>query len=563
MNKVKSFINKHYAGLSIIAICTVAFLIIGLIDGFAFATNDDKTINNILSGTFTNNPSNQTIYVGQIICYPLMLLYKFLPGIPFYGLLLILTMYICSITIGLNIIRNDSQKNYCKTLLLFVIIFIGLLSNHIANLQYTVTAAFPVFAIVSLILKKRENTTTLFKVFFFLYIAFLMILSCAIRFHVFVIGIPFIGLAVLIKLLKNKTNRFFVFQFVIVIVSAVFALGINIATNHIVLDKDAEYQAFIEYNNVRSDLFDTYGFPSYTEAPELYSELGIDEETLTLISGHYMLDIKEANYENFKKIRDYQVEHYNVKDKAIYAFISIFMNFFTENLVELLVLVVVSIYAILSFKNKLKTDKFFFCSLLIGSALMSFIIAFLLKFPARIASPILLSCIVSILAYRLYYAPLEDLHFNKAFILVACIAVAGNTFYTSAHMLYNKTNNEYKAMLEEIVTEDNDYIYFAEDHVAKRQTENALRPPYHISNYFYSTWSTRSPYSNSILHNLGYLDLDDMFAHCDNLKIALLEHETLELLEHYFTNTYSRHLHVLRMIKTYYFDQELYICEVI
>ena len=58
MNKIKSFINKHYAGLSVIAICTLTFIFIAIINGFVFIINDDKTINNILSGTFTGNPSN-------------------------------------------------------------------------------------------------------------------------------------------------------------------------------------------------------------------------------------------------------------------------------------------------------------------------------------------------------------------------------------------------------------------------------------------------------------------------------------------------------------------------
>lgn len=563
MNKVKSFINKHYAGLSIIAICTVAFLIIGMVGGFVFIINDDKNINNILSGTFTNNPSNQTIYVGQIICYPLMLLYKLLPGIPFYGLLLILAMYISSLTIGLNLIHNDSQKNYFKSLLLFVIVFIGLLVYHVSNLQYTVTAAFPIVAIIALICKKRETSSPLFKVFYFLYIAFLMVLSCAIRFHIFVIGIPFVGLAVLVKLLKNRTKKYFVFQFVIVLVSAVFALGINLVTNHLVLKQDSEYQAFIEYNNVRSDLFDTYGFPSYKEAHELYDNLGIDLETQKLMSSHYMLDLKEANLENLKKIRDYQIEHYSLLARILNAFSSIFTRLFTENFMEFLTLVVISIYSILSFKEKTKTDRFFFYSLFIGAALMSFLIGVLLKFPSRIASPILILSLVSVISHRLCYAPLETMHFDKTLIIVTCIIVSINTLYTSTHMLYQKTNNEYKSELETIIANDQDHIYFAEDYVITAQTENALRPPYHLSNYFYSTWNSRSPYSNSILHNLGYLDLDDMFAHCDNLKIALLKHETLELLEEYFTTKYGRHLHVLQMMGTYYFNQELYICEVV
>ena len=563
MNKIKSFINKHYAGLSVIAICTLTFIFIAIINGFVFIINDDKTINNILSGTFTGNPNNEATYISQIVCYPLMLLYKLIPGVPFYGLFLILTMYTCSITIGLSIIKTDSQKNYFKSLLFFGIIFLGLLVYHISNLQYTVVAIFPILAIIALITKKRDNTSLAFKIFYFLYITFLMIISCAIRYHIFIIGMPFVGLAVLIKLLKNRQNKFFTLQFVLVITAAIFALGINTITNNLILQQDEEYQSYIEYNQVRSDLFDTYGFPSYNEARELYDELGIDQETLKLISSHYMLDIKEANLYNLKQIRDYQIEHHNKTSKALYAGITIFTHLFTSNFVEFLTLVVISIYAIASFKKKTKIDTFFFYSLFVGAFLMAFMIAFLLKFPPRIASSILLCCILSVVSHRLCYAPLEDLHLDKVFIVLACIIIPVNVFYTSAYMVYNKNNNGYKEMLESIITNDDDFIYYSEDYVVTYQTEYALREPYRLTNYYYSTWNTMSPYAKTTINNLGYDDIDDMFAHCNTLKIVLLRHSTMELLEYYFNKNYGRHLYVSQMIGSYYFDQELYICEVI
>ena len=91
--KYDSYLNK---GLSFAAICLL-FAILGAGFTFYYDLNDDVLIKDIVSGAYTGNPSaytNQLLY--PIACF-ISILYKTVPALPWYGLVLCGCQGICFI----------------------------------------------------------------------------------------------------------------------------------------------------------------------------------------------------------------------------------------------------------------------------------------------------------------------------------------------------------------------------------------------------------------------------------------------------------------------------------
>ncbi|MCM1541496.1 MAG: hypothetical protein NC121_09550 [Blautia sp.] len=76
-----------------IAAPVLAFVMIAIVwgrTGIYFETNDDKYITEILCGLETGEPEARAVYVSYLLTLPLSWLYRLAPGVPWYGMTMIL-----------------------------------------------------------------------------------------------------------------------------------------------------------------------------------------------------------------------------------------------------------------------------------------------------------------------------------------------------------------------------------------------------------------------------------------------------------------------------------------
>lgn len=87
----------------------------------------------------------------------------------------------------------------------------------------------------------------------------------------------------------------------------VFAALVAVSAGLLYVDRQqytsSRWQAYAEYNETRSDLFD-YGLPDYQENKAVYDELGIDENAYNLYSTWNYGDTEKMNVETMQKLID-------------------------------------------------------------------------------------------------------------------------------------------------------------------------------------------------------------------------------------------------------------------
>ena len=538
---------------------SLLFIILAITNRFMLFINDDKTNMDVLSGKYIDGPTNLLIYMSQILCYPLMLLYKAFPTVPFYGLLLIFTMWISCIIIGCCLIDTKDKTSFIRSVIIYISIVFVLMLFHIVNMQYTVVAIFPMLAVMTLLNKYPIQNKTYKVVLYYLLIFGLCLLSCAIRVNTFIMSLPFVCLTLLFNIVKDKKQ---ILKAALVITIFLASFGIIKGVDKIIYNNSgADWQAYVEFNNVRTDLCDFYGFPTYDEAKELYDSLGMSKETVELITtNYYCLDLEEATVSNLQAILKYQKEHIDKLTRLKNAFYKVvYIYTFSGNLeyyspytsavvLETGIVILMFIYSLIVTKNKKWQDYAFLTLLIVGMYAFSILITALMKFECRVATIINLLGIVSL---ALFIQSKEQREFKKAFItefVICCLCVVGLNSLTMIQTVRFNNNsyniNQQKYQIEQAIQQDTDNLYFIDNNtLITYQTDNPLNSVNRISNLFFCSWNSHSPYVKQVYNNAGYENLSDVFKNANNLRIVIKNDQNGEFIapyNKYIQNKYGR-----------------------
>lgn len=82
--------KRDYKRIAALALSFVMIALVWSRTGICFGTNDEKYITQILCGLETGVPEARTVYVSYLLALPLSLLYRLAPGVPWFGMMLIL-----------------------------------------------------------------------------------------------------------------------------------------------------------------------------------------------------------------------------------------------------------------------------------------------------------------------------------------------------------------------------------------------------------------------------------------------------------------------------------------
>lgn len=156
----KSGIKQHMVTYGIPLVCVgLLWGILALAGDFTFVSNDDCQLEAILSGAYSGAPEAHDVYHMYPLALIFAILYRILPGIPWYGLFLCVAqfgaLYFCLVRCA------DKQKDWRRVIVycaLGCLFFAGLFLQHLVLIQYTLTAAVLAAASIFLLVTREQES---------------------------------------------------------------------------------------------------------------------------------------------------------------------------------------------------------------------------------------------------------------------------------------------------------------------------------------------------------------------------------------------------------------------
>lgn len=538
--------QKKYNILISLFLTVLYFVLVQLISGFIFFLNDDRTLQFILSG-HASEPSFYTFFLSWFLAMPLAGLYSLFPTFPFYGFIMLSSIFISLWYLTHFIIKK--QKNIILSLVLIVLMYICIY-RIVCRPTFTLAAAFMIMPVILIVLEfSFDNKNDAIKNIILL--CLFCLLSIGFRQNVFLLSLPFVALIIVLKIIKaNKKLLLLIPIFV-----SCFAFSF---IGNIILQKNPEYKQAIEYSEIRSEIFDHYGMPEYYSNEELYISLGISNEAYNMIL-NYCFDIPEASIENLTAIRNYQKEHSGTN------FGNNFYDIYQSYLDNKELLCLVGLLFILSLTANLKghlRELLLILGFFFGTILLSFAVDILMKFPTRIASTLLLFnlsfCIYAIsnIFPRINQSSTTKQWITKAVSMMLVIVVFCCTFFISNsaydNTWKNQITNDFRAF-EQHASADSEYIYYTYSTVNLHYSDAPLRENQRALNCIICDWNYLLPSYNQFFKNHGAKNLTDYIEQGKKLKFVITQYDVITecAFYKYLTNKYGKAFIKTEDFKTY------------
>lgn len=288
--------NKH---LLAFLITTIYLIVVYFLIGICFSTNDDRFINELMSGAITKQPESHLVYINYLLSLPLSLLYHISADISWYGIILVLFHWFSCFCI----LDSFYTKSKTKTDLFISTILVGILLLTqlylICQISYTMTAAFMAAAGYVCLLLNHNKKQNIF------YYSILELFSFLLRdkamFMIQPLGLAlFIGILIIDKNFSLKTKIYHILKTGVILFSIV-VLGFvgNKIGYH-----SAEWKLYSEYNAARTTLFDYNEFPPYEEVSHILAKYEVSEIDYNAYS-HYLILDKELSLDCLKELANY------------------------------------------------------------------------------------------------------------------------------------------------------------------------------------------------------------------------------------------------------------------
>ena len=235
-----------------------------------YAVNDDVIMRTIASGELTGTPDGHLIYVQYAVGVMIAFLYKIYKHIDWYGCFMQLVLFFCTGLLVWRAKKIFKDNIFFGIVTLFAVFMVAIFEN-IVCFQFTVVSAVAGAAAIFYYWTIDTNQKNYRREY--LIVLLLAWLSFGLRGNVFIMALPFAGIAFLFKNTKWKEK--------LILCALLFAGLLSIT----VIEKAAyatpewdNYYDFNEYGTV--PLYDYYGFPSYEENKEFYESIGLQEYDL-------------------------------------------------------------------------------------------------------------------------------------------------------------------------------------------------------------------------------------------------------------------------------------------
>lgn len=326
-NNMAATIGKKYVGLLLSIIATAIIIVVtSLISDFYFDLNDDVLMKDILSGVYTGTPEGHNIQMLYLISAFISIPYRLFSGLDWYGIFLCAVQFLCIFVI---IFRSQRfvEHVYSKIALAVVevLIFLGLMLNHLLIVQYTFACALMSATTAFLFLTSRKDMA--WRIGSDIFSLVLIWIAYLIRSEMLLLTLPMTGLAFCYRINMEISDLSFVRPmlgqkynatgyendrtfydiakyFLIMCLALVVGIG-ACQLSHRIAYGSAEWKEFTAFFDNRTELYDFQTIPDYETNSDFYDEIGITQaEQELLVNYNFGLDT-EIDSKLVGEIADY------------------------------------------------------------------------------------------------------------------------------------------------------------------------------------------------------------------------------------------------------------------
>ena len=297
-------------------ICFAFFFAIYFFSGIHYAVNDDIAMRDIASGIRSGTPDGHLVYIKYPLGWLISRFYIYISGnVDWYGLFL-LNSLLLSASIVLYCIYCNVKNRHIRICL--VISNFLVLMRHVFFFQWTICAAFCGIAGVMFYYSISCESRS-YRIFQKIVTIFLLLLCYMIRDKVFFIVIVFSVPMFVHKEWIGRKKIGGCIKGCMIFFAAVFVCMCSVEKIHTLAYQEIEWQKYIEFNKMRSLLYDYYAIPDYSENRIFYEQSSISENTYCDLKRYSYLYNPSIDGEMLKKIVDYNkcIEEDQIKGRGI------------------------------------------------------------------------------------------------------------------------------------------------------------------------------------------------------------------------------------------------------
>lgn len=384
------------------SLCFVAILLFATYAAFPimFETNDDSGILYSIAGYRTGAPESTTIFTNVMYGFFISRFYILMPTIDWYTTAHILFIFISCTMILKSMLKMAARgKGFpWVPILLYLALHATAFLYYSVFLQFTTTPAMLGSAACTVAVTLFSGESRRERIFDIIVIVFLLFFSYIMRPSSGQAMLIYFGFVLIMKLLFLRCQAATFKHYGTFIVVALSVVGcITLAkTAQVVSESQNGMKEFRTYHRERAD-FKDYDHMTFTEAPEVYQEIGWDLQIYALTDDWFFLD-RRITQENFATINAY------TQDKLMPNIESVKETFFTlfkQHIIAHLGLACLLVTFLLSFLLGMKHKNYIqvlYAVLLLGGFLSACLyLCYQGRFPLRVYFLVLLPALTLIM----------------------------------------------------------------------------------------------------------------------------------------------------------------------
>lgn len=300
MEKTKWYV-KYQDTLIAISCVTIVCILSALCFDFYFDLNDDVYIKSVTSGTYNGTPASHNIQMLYPLSLILSILYRILPDVVWYSLLLAGCNY-GALYLIMKPLLVRTRKTVSKVVLAVgsTLLFTGFLFYDLIFVQYTVTAAILTATATFRFYLEPEAERTVDFIKKNIGNILLLLLAFCIRSEMLLLLLPMVAVAGFCKWMTVEEvdgerslfarDKWQKYPGIFAIIVA--GLGMIYLCNAIAYASPS-WSAFMEFFDGRTNLYDYQVIPPYEGNEAFYQSISMDKtEVDLLISYNFSLDEK-------------------------------------------------------------------------------------------------------------------------------------------------------------------------------------------------------------------------------------------------------------------------------
>lgn len=484
---------------------------------FVFFNNDDFFLKQIASGELTGTPETHLLHIGYFTGVILSILYRILPGVPWYGILLFSYGYL-SIILPIYFFSQYIEKKLSRIIcsVLCVGIALSFLSIHLISIQYTTITGIVCASSLAFfyLAEETEDTKTYLKNTIPGFITFFLALE--LRNKACIMFLPMYFFLILSKYLKNRKLFKPLFSYAVLLF---ILLMISFGAEKIAYSSH-DWNDFKTYNTTRENIVDYTVFPDYDRHSETYEELGISYQSYVAANSHYLLllddNINAGSLQALEKLLP--GPSVNIKDMCKSLWERHIHSHMDRplNLIVYLVYFFTVIFILISEKKKLLWDVL---AILGGRSVIWIYLAYIGRSLPRVTQGIyvaeLLMLLSIIFGNRLWCIKsrkkkiLQYALCSALIISLLCATIKWGIPNTRITIGNSQAMLSHSNMYQEIrlyFAENNENLYLLDTLSFSYFTENIFEETSVSHNNFVSLggWPANSPWTDSVLEQYGY-----------------------------------------------------------